>query len=322
VDEGRERDSVSTASLFEFNFEQRLQCSVTGQVRYSLPNRQTLANTWDLRIPLDRAVNLVQVDELRTLKKQRINEEMKDSSDDLRLVVPFEAVVETHFIEEVVSYTNPAVGAAAPTTRSIRFQSFPKYLMVKLGRYYVDENWKQVKVDARVPMPETLDLTSYRGHGLQPNEQTMPETTSSDQTASDATINESNVVADESVMAQLTSMGFSENASRKAAIANDNNIETAINWVFAHMDDADFNDPPVNNDRTLSTPSHPAKSDVNLEHVAMLSAMGYSDSQASAALIATGHDIERAADWLFSHADSAFLDAAANEVLSYDDVLN
>lgn len=47
-------------------------------------------------------------------------------------------------------------------------------------------------------------------------------------------------------MVQLTSMGFSENGCRRAAIATHNaDPETAMNWIFEHMEDPDFNDPPV-----------------------------------------------------------------------------
>mmetsp|Transcript_838 Transcript_838/g.1283 ORF Transcript_838/g.1283 Transcript_838/m.1283 type:complete len:599 (+) Transcript_838:963-2759(+) len=51
---------------------------------------------------------------------------------------------------------------------------------------------------------------------------------------------------------------------------------------------------------------------VNEEAVMMLSSMGYTTEQTTAALLATDNSIERAADWLFSHADD--LDAAVAEV--------
>jgi ubiquitin carboxyl-terminal hydrolase 5/13 len=39
-------------------------------------------------------------------------------------------------------------------------------------------------------------------------------------------------------------MGFSENGSRRAALAVGNSsAEAATDWVFAHLEDADFNDP-------------------------------------------------------------------------------
>lgn len=50
-----------------------------------------------------------------------------------------------------------------------------RYLMIKLGRYFVGPNWVQVKVDARVPVPEHLDLTAFRGLGKQEWEEGMLE---------------------------------------------------------------------------------------------------------------------------------------------------
>eukprot|EP00976_Prorocentrum_cordatum_P064603 1177557-Prorocentrum_minimum.AAC.6 len=39
-------------------------------------------------------------------------------------------------------------------------------------------------------------------------------------------------------------MGFSENGSKRAALATGNSsAEASMEWVFAHMEDPDFNDP-------------------------------------------------------------------------------
>lgn len=46
-----------------------------------------------------------------------------------------------------------------------------------------------------------------------------------------------------------------------------------------------------------------AKVEVNSESVGILSSMGYDERQCTAALMAANNDIERAADWLFSHMD-------------------
>ena len=51
------------------------------------------------------------------------------------------------------------------------------------------------------------------------------------------------VVIDEACVAQLMSMGFNENGARRAAAATNSNSEAALEWVFAHMEDADFNEP-------------------------------------------------------------------------------
>jgi hypothetical protein len=67
-----------------------------------------------------------------------------------------------------------------PCLKTTRVKTFPRYLMVKLGkyqacffafiascvihlsdpgRYYVGPNWVQVKINARVDVPEFLDLS-------------------------------------------------------------------------------------------------------------------------------------------------------------------
>jgi ubiquitin carboxyl-terminal hydrolase 5/13 len=325
-----------TASLFEFQVESRYECQVTGQVRY-VSGKQTVSNTLELRIPLDRAINKEEVDMLREAKKARIEskegntESLTPGADEEKLMVPFEECLNTFFGNEVVDYNNPTVGHPAPATKSNRMHGFPRYLMVKLGRYYVGDNWVQVKIDARVPMPEELDLSRYRATGPQSHEVLMPESASGAASASSSSAAPAPAakVADESVVAQLVSMGFSENGSRKAAMEH-NDVEMAMNWILMHMEDPDFNDPPVD-------PSAPAvepmvvtdtASDAQLESIGMIVSMGYTEDQAKAALRATDNNLERfvfrmceniarvlsraveyrALDWIFSHIDD--LDAA------------
>jgi ubiquitin carboxyl-terminal hydrolase 5/13 len=49
---------------------------------------------------------------------------------------------------------------------------------------------------------------------------------------------------DETIVAQLVSMGFPENGAKRAALAAGNaSAEAAAEWVFQHMGDADFDAP-------------------------------------------------------------------------------
>ncbi len=49
---------------------------------------------------------------------------------------------------------------------------------------------------------------------------------------------------DAGVMSQLTSMGFPETRCKKAMLATGmGDAESAMNWLFAHMEDADIDDP-------------------------------------------------------------------------------
>ena len=44
---------------------------------------------------------------------------------------------------------------------------------------------------------------------------------------------------------QLAEMGFSEPLARKALVLCRGNVELALEWVLAHMDDADAEEPPT-----------------------------------------------------------------------------
>ena len=152
----------------------------------------------------------------------------------------------------------------------------------------------------RVQVPESLDLTAYRATSLQPGEVQMLEdapvsTTST--TAPVAQVEGSKFTPDETIVAQLLSMGFSENGSRRAVIATHNSDpETAMAWVFEHMDDANFNEPIVDEDQTAATSTsstEPAVPAHAAEAVEMIASMGYTADQASAALKSCDYNLER-----------------------------
>jgi ubiquitin carboxyl-terminal hydrolase 5/13 len=108
-------------------------------------------------------------------------------------------------------------------------------------------------------------------------------------------------------------MGFSENGSKRAALATGNSsAEGAAEWVFAHMEDPDFNDPVIPVE--AASAEVPSAEGPNPESLMMLTSMGFTEVHAAAALKACDGNIERAADWLFSRADD--LDAAVAEVNS------
>ena len=120
-----------------------------------------------------------------------------------------------------------------------------------------------------------------------------------------------NFKVDINLVDQLTMMGFSENGCKRAAIATNNGaIDIAMNWILEHMEDPDFNDAPTL--PSSSSSSSASSLHINHEAIDMLVSMGYSEDQTKAALIATDQDIERAADWLFSHVDD--LDYAVAQV--------
>lgn len=289
--------STKTNSLFSFDLEERYECDVTKQVRY-VCGQKTRQNVLELRIPVDdcddSGKDKESTDEV--LKRQKLD------GDAAVKPVPFSSCLEEYFKAATVDIRNPSLGSAPSTaTKTAAFSSFPKYLMVKLGRYYVDKSWSLKKIDRPVDVPEELDLTSHlripmsmrNEDGLLPGETAIPEETSKSNASGEPEPNPD-------IVAQLVAMGFSENGSKRATVATHNsNAEMAMGWVLEHMEDPDFNDPLPQHQATAGSEAVT----YNPEHVMTLSSFGYSEQDAQAALKATDHNMERAADWLFSHPD-------------------
>ena len=103
-------------------------------------------------------------------------DEKNDAADGVRPVVPFDACLARFAADETVEdWFSTATGAKGAATRRSRFATFPEVLPVQVRRYYVASDWTPKKLDALVPMPETIDLGALRGVGLQPGETELPE---------------------------------------------------------------------------------------------------------------------------------------------------
>jgi len=89
----------------------------------------------------------------------------------------------------------------------------------------VNERWEPAKLEVLVEAPEEIDLEFMRAQGPQPG-----EVISKDE-------EESGPVADSELVSHLTSMGFTEEQSRRAAIAvNNSSLQQAIDWIVEHGD--------------------------------------------------------------------------------------
>jgi len=176
-----------------------------------------------------------------------------------------------------------------------RIATMPRYLLVQLQRYYIDEKWTPQKLDCLVPMPETLNLEHLRGKGKQEGENDIPE-----ENAAAVAATSVGLQANDALVAEILSLGLglTENAAKRSCAKTQNaSTEAAIAWYFEHAEDPDIND-PVEGGAAAA-----AASNVDPESVSMLAAMGFSEAHTTAALKHCGGDMQRAADWLFSHAD-------------------
>ncbi len=120
----------------------------------------------------------------------------------------------------------------------------------------------------------------------------MPEE-SNDASPSAQSVHKSHITIepDEALVNQLVEMGFSVNGSRKAAAATHNaGVEMAMGYVLEHMADADFDQPITD---ALNSAAREEITEEANESIDMICSMGYSRTQAEAALKATDFNLER-----------------------------
>lgn len=296
-----------TGSVFNFHFELKFREKDGAGVKLIRSGPQTLFNMLELPVPKHKGIpkpmemkteeRTAETRENPDTKRPRLDESSStEPPADDQLLIPFEACLESYFEPEEVNLDHPVLHRRVPFTKTVRFRHFPRYLVIKLSRYYVGENWTPKKINAEIPMPLEVDLTAYRASGLQGEEVELQEigsTAGTESANAPSQASSSDFTIDETVLQSLTSMGFSENGCRRALLATRTmDMEVAMNWIIEHMEDPDFNDPP----NTTSTNSNNVTTQlpsVSEESVQMLCAMGYTSEQCTAALIATDNNIER-----------------------------
>ncbi|MFH4975087.1 hypothetical protein AB6A40_001796 [Gnathostoma spinigerum] len=210
-----------------------------------------------------------------------------------RYSVKLEECLAVTFSPQVIcDYRSPITNEIGMAEQTNRITTFPDYLLVQLKKFVIDDDWSVRKMDADVEMPEELDLEAYRGRGIQPGEELLPN----DALTKDVT--KCSLVIDESVVNLLQGMGFSREASRKAVYMTKNTgIEAASDWIMNHIGDVDLNE---EHPAFLSKES--AHHDENLTE--QLVALGFTKHQANYALQKNGGNVNSAAEWLFANADS------------------
>lgn len=261
-------------SSFRFVMEQRLQCLGCKKVRYRTDEQDNIS----IPVPARRKPNF------------------DPSASDGNKGSEFEPVslkecLDIFTASTQVELTCSSCGSKAGFSKSSKFQTFPSNLAINPLRFELI-NWVPTKLDIPVQVTdEPFDLSPYKATGLQPTEDELPEDTA-DSTAAQFAPNEA-------AMAQLSGMGFPEPRCIRALHATGNaDAETAMNWLFQHMEDPDIDEP-------LNLASLPVTSTggPDPEKMAMLDAMGISAPQARKALKECNGDVERAVDWVFSHPD-------------------
>ncbi|XP_046375139.2 ubiquitin carboxyl-terminal hydrolase 5-like [Haliotis rufescens] len=287
--ERNSRGHVNPAECFRFEIEDKVKCGGSGKVKYTTREDYCLA----LPVPMEAATNIEEVAAYEARKKEL--EEKKETIDPKSIVRPrisLSACLEAFSAVEVIDdFYSSALKAKTQAHKTTRLRTFPDYLFVQMKKFTIGEDWVPKKLDVSLGMPDDLDISALRGEGLRAGEEELPQ----EQAPQPA------IEIDEATVGQLMEMGFDPNGCRKAVYNTKNTgVEAAMNWVMEHMGDADFAAPLV---LPNSAAAGGGQFTPNEESLVMIMSMGFTRDQAVKALKATNNNVERAADWIFSHAD-------------------
>lgn len=261
---------------FRFVMEQRLQCINCRRVRYRTDEQDNIS----IPVPVRRKLRVVNAEPGEDMRK--------DEFEPVTLKECLDAFTDAEIVELVC----PACGGQDGFTKRSLFKTFPEILVVNARRFEL-VNWVPTKLDVPVEVgDEPFDIDLYKSKGVQDDEELLPDDI--DEAVSSA------FVPNSTALNQLESMGFPQNRCLKALHATGNSdADSAMTWLFAHMDDPDIDDPL----RIDGGKSKQSASEVRPEDIETLEAMGISAPQARKALKETNGDVNRALDWVFSHPD-------------------
>ena len=295
--EGRMASKGLTRNLFEFETKERMVCSKDQGVKYREGDRDVLLN---VRVPMEKARRKIVAMESKEVKEEDGGKKAKVEQEPPTLTLQdcLDSWISPNVIDGV--QWDHLGGQAADAISTTGLSNFPPYLMIQVSRYEIDEvTWQPKKLKVNVEVDEILDLGKYRGKGVQEGEVILEDKAAAE---GGEGAKAGGAQFDQAALSQLMEMGFGENGCKRALInTGGSNVEMAMNWVFEHMADADFND-PIKEADSSPPPQHSAVDESAVR--TLVESLGmFSEKQVRAVLSHTGGDQQRAADWLFSHMD-------------------
>lgn len=258
---------------FRFATEQRLQCTSCNKVRYKVDEQDNIS----IPVPARRVSG----------RGSPTLSSGGNHSDQFEPVTLLDCL-DSSTAEEFVEFSCPACGSKDGFSKRSLFRTLPQQLVINARRFELI-NWVPTKLDIPVEVgDDPMDFSCYLSSGPQDGEEILPET------ESDA------FIPNQATLDQLLSMGFPKVRCEKALYATGNSDpEVAMNWLFAHMEDPDIDQPLA----ASQVGGQRDKGQQDPLKVAQLSEMGIGEAQARKALAATDGDVNRALDWVFSHPD-------------------
>jgi len=288
-----DRDIIPTSNLFSFQTESRIVCSADQKIKYKDSAAETM---WSLRVPMEKAEILPANPEPELKKQKQEGEGNKEIP-----TVTFSQCLDSWSVETSLEDLRwPHLqNATHPAIETTRFKNFPRYLWVQIQRYELGPDWQPIKLEVNLDIPESIDLSSYKAMGPQEDEALIPE---EEEGAGSAMAAQPEI--SEAALGQLMDMGFTMNGCKRALMAvGGSDTEAAMNWIFEHNMDPDFNDPLPETNTTSTSGSTVGEVD-DAVVMSLVENLGmFTIDQVRAALKETNGAADRAADWLFSHMD-------------------
>jgi ubiquitin carboxyl-terminal hydrolase 5/13 len=266
--ERSEKGRVDPTRAFELALEQRIQCSTCSGVQYQNQQQKSLSVT----IPFEQA----------TPPLERIaGEKAEDRARrEMNSVVTWNQLVESFSAPEQIDFTCERCKKRTHAVKTNRIAQFPEVLVLQARRQVFDE-WLPRKVAVKLDVPQQIDLEQLRARGIQQGEQSLDAPAAPVQLRG---------------IDEIVGMGFTKNAAIRAITETGNNgAETAMQWLFAHLEDSNINDPlPSTGSSGASKPQVPP------ELVAIIVEMGFNEAQARYALGKSANNTEAALELLFT----------------------
>ncbi|OOF90746.1 hypothetical protein ASPCADRAFT_211661 [Aspergillus carbonarius ITEM 5010] len=253
---------------FGFSMQQRLQCLQCRKVRYKVDQQDNIS------IPVPA---------------RRISAGDTSSTNNFESVSLLECL-DAFTADEVVELSCPSCGGTDGFTKHSSFNTLPQNLVINARRFELI-NWVPTKLDIPVEVDEEpIDLSPYISSDPEKDEELLPDIEAPGRSFK----------PNETAIQQLLAMGFPQPRSERALYMTGNSDpEAAMNWLFAHMEDPDVDEPL---DKVLANSPGDQQ---DPEKVAQLAEMGIGEGHARRALAATSGDVNRAIDWVFTHPEDS-----------------